>query len=132
MNKSSDLKRLMQCAGRYKVLAYLSWILSAVSAVLALLPFICIWMIIRDVLAAEYSMIARYGGYAVTFAILSLLVYIAALMCSHIAAFRVAANMRKEMLSHVISLPIGVVDRFGSGKMRKISFPILFQRMYCR
>ena len=120
MNKSSDLKRLMQCAGRYKVLAYLSWILSAVSAVLALLPFICIWMIIRDVLSAEYSMIARYGVYAVTFAILSLLVYIAALMCSHIAAFRVAANMRKEMLSHVISLPIGVVDRFGSGKMRKI------------
>ena len=118
--KNNDLERLLRYAGRYKALTYLSWVLSAISAILALLPFICIWLIIRDVLASEYGMIARYGAYAVALAIISMLVYIAALMCSHIAAFRVAANMRKEMLSHVISLPLGVEDRFGSGKMRKI------------
>ena len=120
MAKNKDLERLLQYAGGYKALTYLSWVLSAISAILALLPFICIWLIIRDVLASEYGMIARYGAYAVALAIISMLVYIAALMCSHIAAFRVAANMRKEMLSHVISLPLGVEDRFGSGKMRKI------------
>ena len=120
MKKNKDLERLLRYAGGYKVLTYLSWVLSAISAILALLPFICIWLIIRDVLASEYGMIARYGAYAVALAIVSMLVYIAALMCSHIAAFRVAANMRKEMLSHVISLPLGVEDRFGSGKMRKI------------
>ena len=120
MAKNKDLERLLRYAGGYKALTYLSWVLSAISAILALLPFICIWLIIRDVLASEYGMIARYGAYAVALAIVSMLVYIGALMCSHIAAFRVAANMRKEMLSHVISLPLGVEDRFGSGKMRKI------------
>ncbi len=117
---NNDLERLLRYAGRYKVLTYLSWILSAVSALLALLPFICIWLIIRDVLAAQYAAIVRCGCYAVALAILSMIVYIAALMCSHVAAFRVAANMRKEMLLHVISLPLGVEDRFGSGRMRKI------------
>ncbi len=120
MNQNKDLERLLRYAGRHKALTYLSWVLSAISAILALLPFICIWLIIRDVLASEYGMIARYGAYAVALAIISMLVYITALMCSHVAAFRVAANMRKEMLSHVISLPLGVEDRFGSGKLRKI------------
>ena len=120
MKSNNDLERLLRYAGGYKALAYLSWVLSAISAILALFPFICIWLMIRDVLASEYSMIARYGAYAVALAIISMLVYIAALMCSHVSAFRVAANMRKEMLSHVISLPLGVEDRFGSGKMRKI------------
>ena len=99
MKKNKDLERLLRYAGGYKALTYLSWVLSAISAILALLPFICIWLIIRDVLASEYGMIARYGAYAVALAIVSMLVYIAALMCSHVAAFRVAANMRKEMLS---------------------------------
>ena len=112
--------RLMQYAGGYKALTYLSWILSAVSAVIALLPFVCIWLIIRDVLAFEYGMISTYGTYAVCLAILAMLIYIAALMCSHVAAFRVAANMRKSMLSHVVTLPIGVDGRIGSGKLRKI------------
>ena len=120
MRMNNDLERLLRYAGRYKVLTYLSWILSAVSALLALLPFICIWLIIRDVLAAQYAAIVRCGCYAVALAILSMIVYIAALMCSHVAAFRVAANMRKEMLLHVISLSLGVEDRFGSGRMRKI------------
>lgn len=110
----------MQYVGGYKALTYLSWILSAVSAVIALLPFVCIWLIIRDVLAFEYGMISTYGTYAVCLAILAMLIYIAALMCSHVAAFRVAANMRKSMLSHVVTLPIGVDGRIGSGKLRKI------------
>ena len=120
MKPDSDLGRLMQYAGRYRLLTYLSWILSALSAVIALLPFICIWMIIRSVLDEEYWMITSYGLYAVILAILSMAVYIAALMCSHIAAFRVAANMRKKMLSHIVKLPLGVVEKFGSGKLRKI------------
>ena len=95
MKKNKDLERLLRYAGGYKALTYISWVLSAISAILALLPFICIWLIIRDVLASQYVMIARYGAYAVALAIISMLVYIAALMCSHVAAFRVAANMRK-------------------------------------
>ena len=120
MKKNQDLDRLLRYAGRYKALTYLSWILSSVSAVLALLPFICIWLIIRSVLEGDYGTIVESGVYAVALAVLSMVVYIAALMCSHIAAFRIAANMRKEMLSHIVTLPMGAIDRFGSGKLRKI------------
>ena len=120
MKRNSDFDRLMRYAGKYRILTYLSWILSALSAVLALLPFICIWLIIRSVLDGEYGGITGYGIYAVALAILSMAVYIAALMCSHVAAFRIAANMRKDMLSHIVRLPMGVIDRFGSGKLRKI------------
>ena len=59
MKKNKDLERLLRYAGGYKALTYLSWVLSAISAILALLPFICIWLIIRDVLASQYVMIAR-------------------------------------------------------------------------
>ena len=120
MKRNSDLNRLMQYAGKYRILTYLSWILSALSAVLALLPFICIWLIIRSVLDGGYEGITEYGIYAVVLAIFSMAVYIAALMCSHVAAFRIAANMRKEMLSHIVKLPIGTIEKFGSGKIRKI------------
>ena len=120
MTKSSDLNHLLQYAGKHRILTYLSWILSALSAVLALLPFICIWLIIRSVLNEEYGRITIYGIYAVALSLLSMAVYIAALMCSHIAAFRIAANLRKEMLAHIGELPLGVIEKFGSGKLRKI------------
>ena len=116
----SDLGRLVRYAGKYRILIYLSWMLSAFSAVLALLPFICIWLVIRSVLDGEYTAITSFGICAVVLAILSMIVYVAALMCSHVAAFRVAANMRKAMLSHIAELPVGVIGKFGSGKIRKI------------
>ena len=115
----SDLGRLVLYAGKYRILIYLSWMLSAFSAVLALLPFICIWLVIRSVLDGEYAAITSFGICAVVLAILSMIVYVAALMCSHVAAFRVAANMRKAMLSHIAELPVGVIGKFGSGKIRK-------------
>ena len=116
----SDLGRLVRYAGKYRILIYLSWMLSAFSAVLALLPFICIWLMIHSVLDGEYAAITSFGICAVVLAILSMIVYVAALMCSHVAAFRVAANMRKAMLSHIAELPVGVIGKFGSGKIRKI------------
>ena len=95
MKKQSDLSRLMGYAGNYQYFTYASWVLSAVSALVALIPFLYIWMILRDVLAvapdyAQAVNIPHYGWMAVLFAVLSYLVYIAALMCSHLSAFRVA------------------------------------------
>ena len=72
MKRNLDFDRLMRYAGKYRILTYLSWILSALSAVLALLPFICIWLIIRSVLDGEYGGITGYGIYAVALAILSM------------------------------------------------------------
>ena len=86
MKKQSDLSRLMGYAGNYRRFTYVSWALSAVSA---LVPFVYIWKILRDVLNAapnyaQAANIPHYGWMAVLFAVLSYLIYIAALMCSHV------------------------------------------------
>ena len=125
MKKQSDLSRLMGYAGTYRYLTYASWGLSALSALMALVPFVYIWKILRDVLnaAPDYAQavnIPHYGWMAVLFAVLSYLIYIAALMCSHLSAFRVATNLRLEVSEHLATLPLGFTETFGSGKLRKI------------
>lgn len=125
MKKQSDLSRLMGYAGNYRYFTYASWVLSAVSALVALVPFVYIWKILRDVLnaAPDYAQavnIPRYGWMAVLFAVLSYLIYIAALMCSHLSAFRVATNLRLAVSEHLAVLPLGFAETFGSGKLRKI------------
>ena len=99
--------------------------MSAVSALLALAPFVCIWRIIQEVLAVQPQFekavdLAHNGWLAVGLAVGSMLVYIAALMCSHIAAFRVQANIRSTAMHHIVTLPMGFMDSIGSGKLRKI------------
>ena len=125
MKKQSDLSRLMGYAGNYRYFTYASWVLSAVSALVALVPFVYIWKILRDVLnaAPDYAQavsIPHYGWMAVLFAVLAYLIYIAALMCSHLSAFRVATNLRLEVTEHLATLPLGFTETFGSGKLRKI------------
>ena len=125
MKKQSDLSRLMGYAGNYRYFTYASWVLSAVSALVALVPFMYIWKILRDVLnaAPDYAQavnIPHYGWMAVLFAVLAYLIYIAALMCSHLSAFRVATNLRLEVSEHLATLPLGFTETFGSGKLRKI------------
>ena len=123
--KQSDLSRLMGYAGNYRYFTYASWVLSAVSALVALVPFVYIWKVLRDVLnaALDYAQavnIPHYGWMAVLFAVLAYLIYIAALMCSHLSAFRVATNLRLEVSEHLATLPLGFTETFGSGKLRKI------------
>lgn len=125
MKKQSNLSRLMGYAGRHRILTYLSWVLSVMSSLLALVPFWYIWRIIHDILevSPDFSQaehVTRYGWFAVLFAVLSILVYIAALLCSHISAFRVAANIRKELMRHITALPLGVTEKYGSGNLRRI------------
>ena len=125
MKKQSDLSRLMGYAGNYRYFTYASWVLSAVSALVALVPFVYIWKVLRDVLAAAPNFaqavnIPHYGWMAVLFAVLSYLIYIAALMCSHLSAFRVATNLRLAVSEHLAVLPLGFAENFGSGKLRKI------------
>ena len=125
MKKQSSLSRLFEYAGNFKYLTVMSWILSVISAWIALVPFYFIWKIIREVLAVapdfgQAQNLSAYGWSAVGFAILSMAVYVGALMCSHIVAFRVQANMRSQMMHHIVTLPMGFMDKEGSGKIRKI------------
>ena len=107
MNKQSNLSRLMSYAGAHQYLTYASWILSALSSLVALIPFWYIWQIIREVLRAGHDFsgaagLERMGWLAVLFAVLSVLVYICGLMCSHLAAFRIATNIRIMAMEHII------------------------------
>ena len=121
-----NLSVLMDYAGRRRVLTYLSWVLSAVSALTALVPFIFVWLIVREVIeangnfAAVQGSLSVYGWWAVGSALISMLVYFAALMCSHVAAFRVAGNMRKRAMRHIGTLPVGFMNSLGSGRVRRI------------
>ena len=115
----------MGYAGGHRFFTYASWVLAAVSALLALVPLLYIWRILRDVLAVapEYSRavnIPHYGWMAVLFAVLSYAVYVCALLCSHLSAFRVATNLRLAVTEHLSRLPLGFTESFGSGKLRKI------------
>lgn len=115
----------MQFAGKHKYLTYSSWVLSVISAALALVPLVYIFFIIKEVIEvspnfSEATNIVFNGWMAVVFAIVSIAVYLAALMCSHLSAFRIANNMRKKMLTHVSQLPLGFIGEQGSGKIRRI------------
>ena len=125
MKKQSALTRLFEYAGNYKYFTMLSRILSVISAWIALVPFYYIWRIMKEVLdvAPAYDQakgITSLGWSAVGFALLSMIIYIVALMCSHIAAFRIQANMRSAMMHKIVKLPLGFMDHDGSGKIRKI------------
>lgn len=125
MKKQSNLSRLLQIAGNHKCLIYASWVLSAISAFIALVPFYYIWKISEEVLRvapdfAQAQNLIHNGWMAVLFAVIAVLIYIAGLMCSHKGAFRIATNLRLQTMEHIVKLPLGFAESFGSGKLRKI------------
>lgn len=124
-NKKYGISDVLAFGDHYRILTYLGCTLSGVSAILALLPFIYIWCIVReiflvlpDVSAAQN--LAHYGWMAVLFALGSIIVYFGALMCTHLAAFRVAKTMRSKAIHHILTLPLGYLSSQGSGKLRRI------------
>ena len=125
MKKQSNLSRLLEIAGSHKYLTYASWVLSAISALIALVPFYYIWKMIKEVLEVapnfgQAQSLTGNGWMAVLFAVIAVLVYIAGLMCSHLGAFRIATNLRIQTMEHIVKLPLGFAESFGSGKLRKI------------
>lgn len=124
MKKQSNLQRLLSYAGNRKPLTYISWVLSAASALISLLPFWYIWKILDEVISVAPDFdraknITHYGWLAVLFAVLTIFVYICGLMCSHLSAFRIATNIRIALTKHITTLPLGKIEEFGSGKLRR-------------
>lgn len=123
--KNKNLQELMEYSGKYKIFTYLSLILSGASSILALIPFVYIWKIIKEVIEVmpnfqNATNIVHNGWMAVAFSIISMVIYFIGLICSHMSAFRVAANMRKKAMEHITKMPIGKIDEIGSGRLRKI------------
>ena len=113
MKKQSNLSRLLEIAGSHKYLTYASWVLSAISALIALVPFYYIWKMIKEVLEVapnfgQAQSLTGNGWMAVLFAVIAVLVYIAGLMCSHLGAFRIATNLRIQTMEHIVSCLLGL------------------------
>ena len=116
---------LMTFAGKHRYLTYLGCALSGLSAVITLVPYLCMWQVVRETLIGlpdgfSGESLVRWGWIAVAFSLLSMIVYFAALMCTHLAAFRTARNLKTVALRHLSSLPIGYFKKEGSGKLRRI------------
>lgn len=125
MKKESNLTRLLSYAGGHKKLTILGCILSGIAAILGLVPYICVWLVARDALAVYPQVtlaagLERWGWLAVWFAVANIALYFAALMCTHVAAFRTARNMRRAGVAHLMELPLGFFTGNQSGQLRKI------------
>ena len=119
-NNPKIMKILNEYAGGHRHLITLGRVLAAVSAFMGLVPFYDLWKIIRVAVKGEdLSEISKIAWQAVFITVGALLVYIAALFCTHIAAFRVQANMRSRLMRRIITLPLGVFDEDGTGKIRR-------------
>lgn len=127
MKKDSEISRMFQFAGNRHWLTVLGMILAGISTVLSMIPFVCIWFVVRDMLNAlvvgDISLAAHsttYAWWAAGFSVLSILLYFIGLCCSHLAAFRTATNMKKAAMHHVVKLPLGYLGANGSGRLRKV------------
>ena len=115
------MKLIRKYAGGHKNLITLGRCIAALSAILVLIPYYDLWKIISIAVNGEDTKrISHYAWQAVILTITSLLLYIAALLCTHIAAFRVQANMRSALMRRIITLPLGVFDEDGTGRIRRI------------
>ena len=120
----STLKKLQNYMGRRKALLPVAMLLSALSALAGMVPYILIWLIVRELLEngeiAPSGNVVTYAWWAAGMAVASILLYFAGLMSSHLAAFRVESNLRKEAMRQIVRMPLGFFDINTSGRIRKI------------
>ena len=121
--QASPLSRLIVYAGKYKGLLFSGLVLSAVAMILGMAPYVCIWLVVKELISVapdwtQATEIGKYGWLAFAFAVGGILVYFAALMCTHLAAFRTASNIRKQGVAHLMKTPLGFFDNNASGLLR--------------
>lgn len=129
--KQNALSVLLEYAGSHRRLTLLGLGLSAVSMVCSMIPYLCIWLAARDLIAVapdwtQARSVTDYGWIAFAFAVGGILIYFLGLMCTHLAAFRTAANIRKQGMAHVMQAPLGYFDANASS----LSVNFLFIRFF--
>ena len=121
MKKDNVMKVINEYAGSYRYVIMLGRVLAALSALVGMIPYYDLWRIIKVAVSGEnLSQISGLAWQAVGIMILSMLMYVGALMCTHVSAFRVQANLRTRLMKHIVTLPLGVFDQAGTGKIRRI------------
>ena len=122
-DKNNSLKVLLNYAGSYKILTFIGLILSAISMLCSMVPYICIWLVSKQLIDVAPNWtnaqnVTIYGWLAFAFAVGGILIYFLGLMCTHLAAFRTASNIRKQGVKHVTKAPLGYFDSNASGLIR--------------
>ena len=121
--KKNDVAALLHYAGGHKGLTFLGLALSGIAMLLSMAPYICIWLAARDLIAVapdwtQAESVAQYGWLAFAFAVGGIVIYFLGLMCTHLAAFRTASNIRKQGVARVMKAPLGYFDANASGLIR--------------
>lgn len=124
--KSGGIKRLMEFTGKHRGLLTVSRILSGISSVFILGPFLCVYFAARDLVGVfagtplDTNSLVRWGLLALGLELIGLLLYFSALLCSHVVAFHTEKNLKMVALKHLAKMPMGYFDANPSGKLRKI------------
>lgn len=121
--KKGSIMTLLDYAGNYKVLTFIGLVLSAISMLCSIVPYVCIWLVARDLIGAmpDYLYVQNlemYGWVAFGFAIIGIIFYFIGLLCTHLSAFRTAENIRKIGMNHIMKAPLGYFDNNASGLIR--------------
>lgn len=110
--------------GRRKALLPVAIVLSALGGLAGLAPFVFIWLIVRELLSGgdigAQTQVISYAWWAAGTAVGGVVLYFGALMCSHLAAFRVESNIRKSAMRRIVGMPLGFFDSNTTGRIRKI------------
>lgn len=110
--------------GRRKALLPVAIVLSALGGLAGLAPFVFIWLIVRELLSGgdigAQTQVTSYAWWAAGTAVGGVVLYFGALMCSHLAAFRVESNIRKSAMRRIVGMPLGFFDSNTTGRIRKI------------
>lgn len=122
--RQGTIAQLLEFAGKRRKLIFVGCVLSAVAMAVTMLPYVCIWLVMRDLVAVapdwqQATNITRYGWMAFASAVGGIVVYFGALMCTHLAAFRTATNIRKHCMEHLAKAPLGYFDTHASGLLRR-------------
>ena len=121
--KKGSIMTLLDYAGNYKALTFIGLVLSAISMLCSIVPYVCIWLVARDLIGAmpDYLYVQNlemYGWVAFGFAIIGIIFYFIGLLCTHLSAFRTAENIRKIGMNHIMKAPLGYFDNNASGLIR--------------
>lgn len=124
--KSGGIKRLMEFTGKHRGLLTVSRVLSGISSVFILGPFLCVYFAARDLVGVfagtplDTNSLVRWGLLALGLELIGLVLYFSALLCSHVVAFHTEKNLKMAALKHLAKMPMGYFDANPSGKLRKI------------
>ncbi len=123
-SQRGSLSRILDFAGTRRPLVIIGCLLVAVSMVFTMVPYVYIWLVVRDLVAVapdweRATSIAGYGWSAFWFSVVGIMVYFAGLMCTHLAAFRMQSNVRKMCSERLMHAPLGYFDTHASGLLRR-------------